>query len=584
MLFRSEVIKVIAKKYFRFHLTRDEDADWDLCWQDGGIQTDQLVNMKAYKKINHFLGMNELSRKDHLGRNLMKMYKVLPEMYNFFPKTWLLPNEWLDFSSQFNGKSTFILKPEASCQGRGIFLTKKIEDIKPDQHYVGQQYISNPYLMDKLKFDIRIYVLLYGCEPLRIFIYKEGLVRLATKEYKKPVKKNISQVSMHLTNYAINKNSGKFIFNMDADHQDYGHKRNLASLWSYIDKIEGEGKSEEIKEKIEDIIIKTICSAQPIMAHLYKSFVPDDIDKSCCFEILGFDILLDTKLKPWLLEVNHSPSFATDTPLDWKIKSNLIADTFTLINMNYTKKKLYLQNKRRELKKRIFSKTSKDDFEQRQEYRDKKYRIRIKYELSHLGDYKLIYPREETKDKYQLCLEKSNEIYSEFICGTKRSDTIGRSLSIKQNDTCNIIGKHCIQNTDRFLKRPFTVRSGSRPIIISEDTKRSIINGSRTDLDELPKITDNFVEKIETESVTQQFKSPVNGFFLPRSNENLAKYFPSSNSNKNKQCVDKAVGEDTESAKMDFNFVHSYQSYREYPSSRTLDSHIPKNVPHIKKE
>lgn len=52
-----------------------------------------------------------------------------------------------------------------------------------------------------------------------------------------------------------------------------------------------------------------------------------------CFEVLGFDIMLDNKLKPWLIEVNHSPSFDTDTPLDLKVKSELISDVFRLLNM-----------------------------------------------------------------------------------------------------------------------------------------------------------------------------------------------------------------------------------------------------------
>ena len=53
-----------------------------------------------------------------------------------------------------------------------------------------------------------------------------------------------------------------------------------------------------------------------------------------CFHILGFDILLDNSLNPILLEVNHTPSFATDTPLDKKIKSSLIKDTLVLMNIN----------------------------------------------------------------------------------------------------------------------------------------------------------------------------------------------------------------------------------------------------------
>lgn len=53
-----------------------------------------------------------------------------------------------------------------------------------------------------------------------------------------------------------------------------------------------------------------------------------------CFEILGFDILIDHKYKPFLLEVNHTPSFTADTPLDALIKKNLIRDAITLMNIN----------------------------------------------------------------------------------------------------------------------------------------------------------------------------------------------------------------------------------------------------------
>ena len=52
-----------------------------------------------------------------------------------------------------------------------------------------------------------------------------------------------------------------------------------------------------------------------------------------CFEIFGFDIILDSELKPWLLEVNHTPSFSVDTPLDFQIKKSLILDTLILINV-----------------------------------------------------------------------------------------------------------------------------------------------------------------------------------------------------------------------------------------------------------
>ena len=65
--------------------------------------------------------------------------------------------------------------------------------------------MHKPLLIDGFKFDLRIYVLLYGVDPLRIFIFKEGLARFATSKYENPVKGNMDNLFMHLTNYAINK-------------------------------------------------------------------------------------------------------------------------------------------------------------------------------------------------------------------------------------------------------------------------------------------------------------------------------------------------------------------------------------------
>jgi tubulin polyglutamylase TTLL6/13 len=53
-----------------------------------------------------------------------------------------------------------------------------------------------------------------------------------------------------------------------------------------------------------------------------------------CFQILGFDIMIDKYFKPWLLEVNQSPSFATDSPLDYDVKKSVLQDAFKLLNVN----------------------------------------------------------------------------------------------------------------------------------------------------------------------------------------------------------------------------------------------------------
>lgn len=57
-----------------------------------------------------------------------------------------------------------------------------------------------------------------------------------------------------------------------------------------------------------------------------------------CFEILGFDVIIDKNGRPYLLEVNHAPSFNSDTQLDRQVKKNLLVDTFTLLNVSINEK------------------------------------------------------------------------------------------------------------------------------------------------------------------------------------------------------------------------------------------------------
>ena len=78
----------------------------------------------------------------------------------------------------------FIVKPEAGCQGKGIFLTNRYEDLSRDDHYVVQKYIKKPLLIDDLKFDCRLYVLLLSVDPLQIYLFKEGMARFSTEPYK----------------------------------------------------------------------------------------------------------------------------------------------------------------------------------------------------------------------------------------------------------------------------------------------------------------------------------------------------------------------------------------------------------------
>jgi len=78
-------------------------------------------------------------------------------------------------------------------------------------------------------------------------------------------------------------------------------------------------------------MVKTFLSTQSHLSHNYKSCQSNDVENNMCFEVLGMDIILDHKLKPFLLEVNHAPSFNKDSPIDEYIKKNVLSDTFGIL-------------------------------------------------------------------------------------------------------------------------------------------------------------------------------------------------------------------------------------------------------------
>eukprot|EP00826_Nyctotherus_ovalis_P008383 TRINITY_DN12169_c0_g1_i2.p1 TRINITY_DN12169_c0_g1~~TRINITY_DN12169_c0_g1_i2.p1 ORF type:complete len:454 (+),score=85.57 TRINITY_DN12169_c0_g1_i2:235-1596(+) len=269
--------------------------------------------------------------------------------------------------------------------------------------------------MEGLKFDLRIYVLVYGCDPYRIYMYKEGLARLATEKYTIPKNANIKNAYMHLTNYAINKNNECFEFNMGEDKSEVGHKRSLEFLWLYI--TQQGGNAEDVKEKIKRCIVKVFCSVQPLLAHIYKSCQPNDFANNKCFEILGFDILLDHKLKPWLLEVNQAPSFKTDTPLDKKVKTELLVDTFRLIRLDPAKRHKYYKKKNAAQQmclKNYKSSRAKLMKEEREQKKAKKMAKRDLYEQAHLGNFELIYPNKDLAIQYDKYICIATDLWESF--------------------------------------------------------------------------------------------------------------------------------------------------------------------------
>ncbi|XP_037548473.1 tubulin polyglutamylase TTLL11 [Nematolebias whitei] len=326
-------------------------APCDIYWHGVSFHDNEHI---VSGQVNKFPGMVEMLRKINLSKAMRTMQQLFPEEYDFYPRSWILPEEYQQFSAQIrlgkeneiSGTPTFIVKPDGGSQGCGIYLIRDPNDLKlvvgsQAKQAVVQEYISKPLLIDKLKFDIRLYVLIKSLEPLEIYIAKEGLTRFCTEPYQEPSQKNLSHIFMHLTNYSLNVHSGNFVH---SDSQNTGSKRTLSSVLYRLG-----AKGVDIKMVWSDIIslvIMTVIGLVPELKVYYQADIPPGKPGPTCFQVLGFDILLMKNLKPVLLEVNSNPSMRIEheqevapglfeyvpSPVDEEVKVWVIRDTLRLMD------------------------------------------------------------------------------------------------------------------------------------------------------------------------------------------------------------------------------------------------------------
>lgn len=128
-----------------------------------------------------------------------------------------------------------------------------------------------------------------------------AFARFCTDPYEKPTPNNMSELFMHLTNYAINKFADGYEDGDGGDEDDEGesngdeesgHKRSLGAILQIL---QAEGCNvRKFMQDVKDQIVKTVITAQPYLSHLYRVCQPDCLDNAMCFQILGFDVMIDS--------------------------------------------------------------------------------------------------------------------------------------------------------------------------------------------------------------------------------------------------------------------------------------------------
>lgn len=241
---------------------------WDIAWLDA-LSEDEYRSLGRAQRINQFPMMHRLTKKKYLALNLNRMRALEPEEFSFYPRSWVLPQELPelkeyyaqiastkaaaiaagtplvdDADSNLATTPILIVKPDFACEGKGIYLVDRLSSIDLSIPLVVQQYVARPMLLAGVKYDLRLYCLMTSVSPLSIFLFDDGLTRFCTDAYEPPRVGRLGSSFQHLTNYAINKKNGdKFVFNTDANQDDFGSKWSVKRLF---EKLRSEGRDVDL--------------------------------------------------------------------------------------------------------------------------------------------------------------------------------------------------------------------------------------------------------------------------------------------------------------------------------------------------
>ena len=327
------------------------------------LETTSTLSPLKVKVYNKLEGNSELASKKKLLSNMQSFYLgEKKDPFLFVPLSFHVVNgskdtafkkivkAFQDFEERMKGdellNNLWIVKPgEATNRGIGIKVCGTIEEIalvidevkvknNVKRTYIVQKYLYRPMLYKNRKFDIRCYVLVTVFNNnIQSYLYKEGYLRTSCSEF------SLNQIDdkfIHLTNDAVQKHSpdyGKF---------EDGNKLSYSEYQDYLD-----STSEKFDFKSE-ICPKIKSLVQDSLKATWKSLDPQK--RFHCFEIFGYDFMVDEMLNPWLIEVNTNPCLALSGRYLTQLIPNMLKHSFEItLNQLFPSKEKICQNNLYEL-------------------------------------------------------------------------------------------------------------------------------------------------------------------------------------------------------------------------------------------
>ena len=293
-----------------------------------------------YQNINkyQFIGKFPLDNtfKDGLNRFYNKLKAKFPEDYNYIPETYLFPDQKQEILRKFKDyhydpDDIWLFKPARDSFAHGIKIIDNYDDIKnaKQKRFLVSRYVMHPLLINNKKFDMRAYVLVTGMNPLKIYFYRDGYLKISVKNYTVS-HESIQDGCIHITTSDTNLEcfQGKE-YKYDTDIYD-----EKSHFWSYLHFERYCNKKginyTEIMEQMKDIFIKTFISLDYNFLELIKTRKKYDRN---LYQLYGLDLMVDENNRVHLLELNRNPSMRDGHGVCDYMYDNIITDILNIVGI-----------------------------------------------------------------------------------------------------------------------------------------------------------------------------------------------------------------------------------------------------------
>ena len=250
--------------------------------------------------------------------------------------------------SFYAGKNMWIIKPVNFNRGRFIKVENEIEKISTEFEQIKkvhrikntqnnskakcnsiiiQKYLENALTYQNRKFDIRLWVMFIGNKPNNVYIFKEGHLKATCSEYDV----NSKDPYVHLTNYSIQKHNSEF------GKIEIGNEIPFKDFQNDLDK-------KKLNINFKKDIYPNICKIVRITAGAAYPKI-NIFNRKNCFEIFGYDFIIDEDFNPYLLEINTNPGLEISSPLIKMLLPRMIDDAFKLTIDKLGNGKMYIKRK-----------------------------------------------------------------------------------------------------------------------------------------------------------------------------------------------------------------------------------------------